>query len=101
MLQGIIGRKLGMTQIFKENGEAESVTAIEAGPCKVTQVKAADKEGYNAVQVGFGEAKRLNSAQRGHLKELGQFRYIREFRVDSVEDINVGDSLDPCNHQAF
>ena len=96
MLQGIIGRKLGMTQIFKDNGEAEAVTAIEAGPCAVTQIKAADKEGYCAVQIGFGEAKRLTSAQRGHLGGLGQFRYLREFRVDAddIEDINVGDSLD-------
>ncbi|MFH0769635.1 MAG: 50S ribosomal protein L3, partial [Chloroflexota bacterium] len=76
MIPGIIGRKLGMTQIFRDNGEAQAVTAIEAGPCAVIQVKTAAKEGYNAVQLGFGETKRLKSPQRGHLKELGQFRYL-------------------------
>ncbi len=94
MLQGIIGRKLGMTQIFRDNGEAEAVTAIEAGPCAVIQVKATAKEGYNAVQLGFGEAKRLKSPQRGHLKGLGQFRYLREFRVDDTEAVKVGDRVD-------
>ena len=94
MLQGIIGRKLGMTQIFRDNGEAEAVTAIEAGPCAVIQVKTAAKEGYNAVQLGFGEAKRLKAPQRGHLKELGQFKYLREFRVDDTEAVEVGDTVD-------
>ena len=94
MLQGIIGRKLGMTQIFRDNGEAEAVTAIEAGPCAIIQVKTAAKEGYNAVQLGFGETKRLKSPQRGHLKELGQFRYLREFRVDDAEAVKVGDRVD-------
>ena len=94
MLQGIIGRKLGITQIFRDNGTAEAVTAIEAGPCAVIQVKTAAKEGYNAVQLGFGEAKRLKSPQRGHLKGLGQFRYLREFRVDDTEVVEVGDRVD-------
>ncbi len=94
MLQGIIGRKLGMTQIYRDSGEAEAVTAVEAGPCIVIQVKTAAKEGYNAVQLGFGEAKRLKSPQRGHLKELGQFRYLREFRVDDAEAVEVGDRVD-------
>ncbi|MBI3040684.1 MAG: 50S ribosomal protein L3 [Chloroflexi bacterium] len=94
MLQGIIGRKLGMTQIFRENGETEAVTAITAGPCAVIQVKTAAKEGYKAVQLGFGEAKRLKSPQRGHLKELGQFRHLREFRVDDVAAVTVGDRVD-------
>ena len=94
MLQGIIGRKLGMTQIFGENGETEAVTAILAGPCAVIQVKTATKEGYNAVQLGFGEAKRLKSPQRGHLKGLGQFKHLREFRVDDIEAITAGDRVD-------
>ena len=94
MVQGIIGRKLGMTQVFKDSGEAEAVTAIEAGPCAIIQVKSAAKEGYDAVQLGFGEAKRLKSPQRGHLKGLGQFKYLREFRVDDTEAINVGDRVD-------
>ncbi len=83
-----------MTQIFKDNGEAEAVTAVEAGPCTVIQVKTAAKEGYNAVQLGFGEKKRLKSPQRGHLKGLGQFRYLREFRVEDAEAVKVGDRVD-------
>jgi large subunit ribosomal protein L3 len=94
MVSSIIGRKLGMTQIFRDNGKAEAVTAIEAGPCTVTQVKTAAKEGYNAVQLGFGEVKRLNSPQRGHLKELEQFKYLREFRVADIEGVQVGDKVD-------
>jgi large subunit ribosomal protein L3 len=93
-IEGIIGKKLGMTQIFKENGKAEAVTAIVAGPCTVIQVKTKDKEGYNAVQLGFGEAKRLNSPQKGHLKGLGQFKYLREFRVSDSEAIEVGETVD-------
>jgi len=94
MIQGIIGRKLGMTQVFRDNGKAEAVTAIEAGPCSVIQVKTVAKEGYNAVQLGFGEAKRLNSPQRGHLKGLEQFRYLKEFRVGDSEAIEVGERVD-------
>lgn len=94
MTVGIIGTKLGMTQIFGSDGTAEAVTAIEAGPCVVTQVKTMAKEKYSAVQLGFGKAKRLNSPQRGHLKELGQFRYLREFRVDDIEGIEVGNQVD-------
>jgi large subunit ribosomal protein L3 len=94
MVQGIIGRKLGMGQVFAEDGKAEAVTAIEAGPCVVTQIKTSDKEGYSAAQLGFGESKRLNSPQKGHLKKLGQFEYLREFRVADTEGIKVGDKVD-------
>ena len=94
MIQGIIGKKLGMTQIFRDNGKVEAVTAIEAGPCTVTQVKTVAKEGYNAAQLSFGQAKRLNSPQRGHLKGLGQFRYLREFRVDNSEGLEAGQKVD-------
>ena len=94
MLEGIIGRKLGMTQVYRENGKIEAVTAVEAGPCSVTQIKTAAKEGYEAVQVGFGETKRLNSAEKGHLKDLPPYKHIREFRVESVGEIKVGDKID-------
>jgi large subunit ribosomal protein L3 len=94
MIQGIIGKKLGMTQIFRENGKVEAVTAIEAGPCTITQVKMVAKEGYNAAQLGFGTVKRLNSPQRGHLKGLEQFKYLREFGVDDIEAIEVGQKVD-------
>jgi len=87
MVQGIIGRKLGMGQIFRDNGEVEAVTAIEAGPCVVTQVKTKAKERYNAAQLGFGETKRPPSRR-------GQFKYRREFRVADTEAIKVGDRVD-------
>ncbi len=94
MIRGIIGRKLGMSQVFSDNGKAEAVTVIEAGPCTVVQVRTAAKEGYSAAQLGFGETKRLNSPQRGHLKGLGQFKYLREFRVEDIEAVEVGQKID-------
>jgi len=94
MAQGIIGKKLGMSQAFREDGMLAAVTAIEAGPCTVTRIKTAEKDGYNAVQLGFGEAKRLNSSQRGHLKELGHFKYLREFRLDDIKEIEEGQKMD-------
>jgi len=94
MIQAIIGRKIGMTRVFEEAGEAMVVTAIEAGPCFVTQIKSADKEGYNAVQLGFGQASRLNSTERGHLKGIRQLRFLREFRVDDVSSIKRGEQVD-------
>ena len=93
MLQSIIGRKLGMTQIFK-GAKAEAVTAIEAGPCTVTHVKAAAKEGYSAAQLGFGEAKRPKSPQQEPIKRMSQFTYLREFRIDDNEAIESGQSID-------
>jgi large subunit ribosomal protein L3 len=100
MFPGIIGKKLGMSQVFREDGKVEAVTAVEAGPCCVIQVKTEDREGYNSVQLGFGEAKRVNSPERGHLKELGNYRYLREFRLDDDETIQVGDKVDVSLFQA-
>jgi len=94
MIQGIIGRKLGMTQICKSDGETQGVTAIEAGLCIVIQIKTAAKEGYNAVQLGFGQAKRRGSSQREHIKKLNQFKYLREFRTDDIDSVNIGDKID-------
>ena len=93
MIQGIVGRKIGMTQLFQDGGEVV-VTAIEAGPCFVTQIKTEAKDGYDAVQLGFGEAKRLNSAQKGHLKDVGRFKYLREFDMEDIESAQVGQKLD-------
>ena len=93
MIKGTIGRKLGMVQLFRDDGEVV-VTAIEAGPCVVTQVKTEAKDGYNAVQLGFGEAKSLNSPQKGHLKEIGQFRHLREFNADDINSVQVGQKID-------
>ena len=94
MFSGLIGRKIGMTQVFTEDGAVEAVTAIEAGPCTVTQIKTAAREGYNAVQLGFGEAKRLNSPERGHLGKLGLFKHLREFSVEDTSDIELGHRVD-------
>ncbi len=94
MINGIIGRKLGMTQLFREDGVAEAVTVIDASPCAVVQVKTAEKEGYNAVQLGYGKAKKLNSPEKGHLKGIGEFSCLREFRMDEIEGVNVGDKAD-------
>jgi large subunit ribosomal protein L3 len=99
-IDGIIGKKLGMTQVFTADGVCKAVTAIEAGPCKITQVKAKAKDGYEAAQLGFGQAKKLNAAEKGHLKELGQFKYLREFRVDNSEGLKIGDLVDVSLFQA-
>ncbi|MCJ7653934.1 MAG: 50S ribosomal protein L3 [Dehalococcoidia bacterium] len=93
MIKGMIGRKIGMTQLFHDDGEVV-VTAIEVGPCFVIQVKTEAKDGYNAVQLGFGEAKRLSSPQKGHLKETGQFKHLREFSVEDVNSVQVGQKVD-------
>jgi len=100
MIKGIIGKKLGMTQLFRESGRAEAVTAVAAGPCTVVQLKTDDKDGYNAAQLGFGEAKKLKSPQKGHLKELGNFRYLKEFCLDDAKGVNVGDSIDVSMFEA-
>jgi large subunit ribosomal protein L3 len=93
MIQGLIGRKIGMTQLFQDDGEVVA-TAIEAGPCFVTQVKTEAKDGYNAVQLGFGEAKKLSSPKKGHVKELGQLKHLREFQVDDIKSVQVGQKID-------
>ena len=89
MFKGLIGKKIGMTQIFDENGAAIPVTLIEAGPCFVTQVRTAEKEGYTAVQLGFDEIKpkRLTGGELGHLKKnnLPPMRFLREFRAKLIE----------------
>lgn len=91
----ILGRKLGMTQVFDEHGGLQAVTAVEAGPGFVSQVKSQSKEGYNAVQLGFGETKRLNAPEKGHLKGVGrQLKYLREFRVDDPDSAEVGQRVD-------
>ena len=98
MLKGLIGKKIGMTQIFDESGVALPITVIEAGPCYVTQVRTPELDGYSAVQLGFSEVneKRLTGGQRGHLKskskDLPPLRYLREFRT-KFSEVEVGDKL--------
>jgi large subunit ribosomal protein L3 len=94
MIKGILGRKIGMTQLFTKGGMVEVVTAIEAGPCTVTQIKTVANEGYNAVQLGFVEAKQLNAPEKGHLGKLGLFKHLREFRVDEAPDVELGHRVD-------
>lgn len=94
MITGILGKKVGMTQVFQDDGAVVAVTAIEAGPCTVTQIKTKAKEGYDAVQLGFGPAKRINRPQRGHLKKLGPYKHLREFRVEDASKIQLGDRID-------
>jgi large subunit ribosomal protein L3 len=96
MLKGLIGKKIGMSQIFDERGVAYPVTLIEAGPCYVTQIRRPETEGYSAVQLGFGEThpKRLTGGELGHLKtaNLPPLRFLREFRTKSL-DVSVGDVM--------
>jgi large subunit ribosomal protein L3 len=96
-MKGLIGKKLGMTQVFDESGSVKPLTLIEAGPCFVTQVKRPEKEGYQAVQLGFGETKprRLSGGELGHLKKLDlqPLRHVREFRIKGELDVKEGDRL--------
>ena len=95
-MKAIIGKKVGMTQIFDENGFVIPVTVIEAGPCTVAQVKSVDADGYNAVQLGFGDVKdkHINKPEKGHFakSKLAAKKHLREFRVDSA-DVKVGDEV--------
>jgi large subunit ribosomal protein L3 len=100
MTNGILGLKLGMTQTFNEDGTMDAVTVIEAGPCTVTQVKTVENDGYQAVQIGFGQAKRLNKPRHGHLKDLGDFKHLREFRTEDVSDSERGAQIDVGIFQA-
>lgn len=95
MIEGLLGRKLGMTQIFDETGRVVPVTVLEVGPCVVTQIKTNERDGYQALQLGFGQKKRLKSPERGHLRASGaSSRYLREVHVDDVSEYTVGQSLD-------
>lgn len=95
-MKALLGTKIGMTQIISEDGKAIPVTLIQAGPLTVTQVKTVETDGYNAVQVGFGEGKNLSKAVAGHLKAADVTpKHIREFRVEDVdENLTVGNTID-------
>jgi large subunit ribosomal protein L3 len=99
----ILGTKQNMVQVWNEDGKCFPATVLDAGPVVVTQIKNEDKDGYAAVQVAFGEknARNINKALKGHIKELGNFRYIKEFRMDSDEagKLNVGDSIEPSSFE--
>jgi large subunit ribosomal protein L3 len=96
MIEGLLGRKIGMTQVFSPAGEAIPVTVIELGPCVVTQIRNIDRDGYEAVQIGFGDIKpkSLTKPEQGHLAKAGRLvRYLREFKADNVEEYQVGQVL--------
>jgi large subunit ribosomal protein L3 len=97
-MKGILGKKVGMTQIYGDNGEIIPVTVIEAGPCFVTQVKTKDNDGYDAVQIGFDEVKpsRITKPERGHLQKADapNLRHLREFDLDEGEAVQLGQRLD-------
>ena len=95
-MKGILGKKIGMTQVFTAEGTVVPVTVVEAGPIVVTQIKTVEKDGYNAVQIGFGEVKEksLNKPQKGHLAAANTLKkHLKEFRVDSVDAYTVGQEL--------
>ena len=92
-MEAIFGRKLGMTQVFAANGEAHGVTVVEAGPCIVVQIKTQEKDGYDAIQIGFGSRKHVNEPMKGHLRQLGQFQFLREMRVEDPNSYQLGQAL--------
>jgi len=97
MKKAIIGKKVGMTQIFDETGKVIPVTAIEAGPCVIAQIKTVETDGYDAVQLGFGDVKenKVNKPEKGHFAKanVAAKKHLREFRLDSLEGLKVGDEL--------
>jgi large subunit ribosomal protein L3 len=94
-VKGILGRKIGMTQVFEADGRAVPVTVVEAGPCRVAQVKRPEKDGYTAIQMAFGSAKRTNKPRAGHLKPSGLdgARHLVELRMDDLGDYELGSEI--------
>ncbi|MBI3953934.1 MAG: 50S ribosomal protein L3 [Chloroflexi bacterium] len=95
MISGLLGKKVGVTQFFRPDGTLVAATAIEAGPCTITQIRTTPKDGYEGVQVGFGQRQRLNQPQRGHLKASGSSaRHLREFAATDYASLKVGQRVD-------
>ncbi|MBI3993118.1 MAG: 50S ribosomal protein L3 [Candidatus Lambdaproteobacteria bacterium] len=97
MLNGMLGRKIGMTQVFTADGQRVPVTVVQTGPVTVVQVKTTDKDGYESVQVGFEpqtKAKKVNSPMRGHFKDVPPMKVLREFGVDNIAQVQVGQTFD-------
>ena len=93
MAEGLLGKKVGMGQVSIEKGEIVPITVLEVGPCFVTQIKTPEKDGYGAVQLGFGETKHLTKPQRGHLKNLPSVKYLREVRTGNIGNYQIGQKL--------
>ena len=104
MSLGILGKKLGMSQLFDDQGRAVPVTLIEAGPCRITQLKTIDSDGYSAVQIGFGDVreKLINKPARGHLSKSGKelLRHLSEYRVNDLDDFKLGTAITVGNFEA-
>jgi large subunit ribosomal protein L3 len=94
-IEGILGRKLGTLQVFDDRGRLRAATAVEIGPCYVTQLRTPEKEGYTAIQIGYGEKKKLNQPEAGHLRPSGgrHLRHLAEFRTDGSHQYSLGDRL--------
>lgn len=93
-MKAIIGKKLGMTQVVNNDGHLVPVTLVEAGPCTITQIKTSEKDGYSAIQLGFGESKKLNKAQTGHLKQAASSsKNLKEFRLEEDSDLEIGSKI--------
>lgn len=94
-INGLLGKKIGTTKVFRDTGKADCVTAIEVGPCTVTQVKTKENDGYQSVQIGFIPVTHLNKPKTGHLKNVNAlFRYLREFPANDVSGVEVGEQVD-------
>jgi large subunit ribosomal protein L3 len=93
MLRAFLGKKIGMTQIYEEGGNVVPVTVIQAGPCFVTQIRTAETDGYEAVQIGFDEVKKLNKPRAGHLKSSKMVRFLREVKADNGSELAVGQQI--------
>jgi len=102
MAKFILAEKREMTQKFADDGTVIPVTKVVAGPCVITQIKDSEKDGYIAVQIGFGSKRKLSKPLQGHLKKTGNFQYLREFRLnkEEVKDLKVGDKLEASTFQA-
>jgi large subunit ribosomal protein L3 len=94
-IHGLIGRKIGTTQMFREGGRSDAVTVVKAGPCTVTQIKTDETDGYTGVQLGYDEVDRLKKPGAGHLKGVDKkFRVLREFSVDDPGEVQIGEEVD-------
>ena len=97
MVKGILGKKIGMTRVFRDNGESVPVSVLEVGPCYIIQIKRVNKEGYNAIQIGFQSKKdkRINKPLSGHLKAAGKggFYLLREIKVDDIDEFELGQEI--------
>ena len=102
---GILGKKLGMSQFFDDKGRSVPVTLIEAGPCRITQLKTIDTEGYSAVQIGFGDVreKLINRPSKGHLSKSGEefLRHLKEYRVANLDGLELGTAITGLSENDF